>query len=481
MATQIPQNRCVLSLGQTARATGGHLNGPEDLELAGISTDSRALSPGALFVALKGVRDGHEFLADAFQRGAAAALVEHGRYPGNQPRVEVSDTLSALGALARFHLTRLRARRPLTVIAIGGSAGKTTTKEFAAALAQKLFGSVLVTPGNLNNLIGVPATLLTLTEQHRAAVIECGTSLRGEIARLAAILQPDVAAVVNVDIEHSEGLGGLEDIADEESALFKGAGLAVVPAGESRLLSRIPPGTRVITFGESETADVRLAGRVAGEDGSSSIRVVLGPKLSLTGRPEELRAHLPQIGAAAALDAAAAVASVAAAAPRPLGREELAAMASALEAVRPPAGRMTPRSIAGIIVIDDTYNANPRSMFAALRAARETADARGTRLVVALGDMLELGELAAAAHNEVIREVARVRPNAFLAVGAEMAAACEASKLTAQGWSSVIIKAADSNEAARIVPQLASAGDVLLVKGSRGLRMERVIEALEQA
>src|SRR5262249_34319332 len=169
---------------------------------------------------------------------------------------------------ARRHLQRVRAEVRLPSIAVGGAAGKTTTKELLAAAARAVFGPTLATPGNLNNRIGVPMTIFTLSGQHRAAVVECGTNLRGEIAQLARIVEPDVALVLNVDIEHSAGLGSLEEIADEEAALFSTARrFAIVPAKQAILDSRIPARLRVLTFGTSPDADVRLASRAALQNG----------------------------------------------------------------------------------------------------------------------------------------------------------------------------------------------------------------------
>ena len=269
MATPIPNNQCAFRLDEIATATGGEMFGAPDLAVRGVTNDTRALTAGALFVALRGVdRDGHGYLADAARCGAAAALVERGRRPAGRAglaaiaAVEVDDTLAALGDLARHHLRRTRAARPLACVAIGGAVGKTSTKELCAAVVRALFGETLATPGNLNNLIGVPMTIFTLGKRHRAAVLECGTNTRGEIVRLARIVEPDVAAVLNVDVEHSEGLGGLKEIADEEAALFSTARGAVVACAEERLvMARIPRGAQVVTFGADVAADVRIAAR----------------------------------------------------------------------------------------------------------------------------------------------------------------------------------------------------------------------------
>jgi UDP-N-acetylmuramoyl-tripeptide--D-alanyl-D-alanine ligase len=474
MATPIPSNRCGLSAAEIIDATGASAPAAAVAGVHGVSIDSRTIAAGALFVALRGNRDGHEFLERAAARGAAAAIVERGR-AGALPCFETTDTLAALGELARYHLARVRAAHPLPTIAIGGAAGKTSTKELTAALARALFGEILSTPGNLNNRIGVPMTLLTLNERQRAAVIECGTNQRGEIARLAAMVRPDVALVLNVDIEHTEGLGSLEGVADEEAALYAGARVAVVGTDEALLRERIPAGSTTLTFGTSSDADVRLAHRKVIGPGHQQIVLTLPPSMVESGADPNLQATLGLLGAASAMNAAAAVAAVIAAYGRPVGAVERAALSAALGYVRPVEGRLSTREIADIIVIDDTYNANPRSVRAALAAARETAEAIGARLLVALGDMLELGALSAAMHAEIVRDVNRARPAALVAVGPEMAAAINRDTHDP----AVLIRlAADSAAAAAVVREIVRPGDVLLVKGSRGIVMERIIEGL---
>jgi len=481
MATPIPVNQCRFSAAEIVRATGAAFTGAKEMTFAGVSIDSRSISPGALFVALRGVRDGHEFIRGAAERGATAALVERGRTDSALACFEVDDTLAALGALARFHLNRVRALHPLPTIAVGGAAGKTTTKELTAALARALFGEILATPGNLNNLIGVPMTILTLTDAHRAAVLECGTNRRGEIARLAQIVAPDVALVLNVDVEHTEGLGSLEGVADEEAALFATARVAVVGTAEAMLLARVPAGMRTVKFGAAADAGVRLASRVVVAPGRQRIALALARSMTAAGVDAGLEARLGLLGAASAMNAAAAVAAVSAAWPHPLGRNDLAAMARALAAVEPVAGRLSTREAAGIVIIDDTYNANPRSVRVALEAARETADGLHTRLVVALGDMLELGALAPAMHAEAVRDIYRARPDACVAVGQEMAAAIRAVDGDGVMRPPLLELAADSAAAATAVRGLVRPGDVLLVKGSRGIAMERIIDALAAA
>ncbi len=526
MATPIPVNRCRFSAADVIRATGAIFKGASAMVVDGVSIDSRSIAPGNLFVALHGARDGHEFLRAAAACGAGAALVERGRADAALACFEVEDPLTALGSLARFHLHRVRALHPLPTIAIGGAAGKTTTKELTAAIARALFGEVLATPGNLNNRIGLPMTILTLTDAHRAAVLECGTNQRGEIARLATIVAPDVALVLNVDVEHTEGLGSLEDVADEEAELFKTARIAIVGTAETMLIDRIPAAMRTLKFGAAADADVRLASRVVVTPGRQRIAIALARSMTADGIDAVLEAKLGLIGAASAMNAAAAVAAVIAACSRRLRRDDVAAIARALAAVEPVAGRLATREVDGIVVIDDTYNANPRSVRVALEAARETADGLHARLIVAIGDMLELGALAPPMHAEAIRDLHCVRPDACVAVGPEMAAAVHAinrdgvapppspaidprsAASLSEGRSPspaidlipaadpalsatvqalnrdrdtrplTIQLAPDSAAAARIVRRLVRPGDVLLVKGSRGIAMERIISGL---
>jgi UDP-N-acetylmuramoyl-tripeptide--D-alanyl-D-alanine ligase len=478
MATPIPVNRCRFGAADIIRATGATFSGSQGTIFEGVGIDSRSIEPGNLFIALRGVRDGHEFLDAAATRGAAAALVERGRTNPLLACFEVDDTLKALGALARFHLNRIRAHHSLPTIAIGGAAGKTTTKELTAAMARALFGEILATPGNLNNLIGLPMTLLTLTDSHHAAVLECGTNQRGEIARLAAIIAPDVALVLNVDVEHTEGLGSLEGVADEEAELFKTARIAIAGTTESMLLARIPASMRTVKFGAGADADLRLASRVIVSPGRQRIAIALARWITAEGVDAAVEANLGLIGAASAMNAVAGLAAVTAALGRPLLRNDLAAISRALAMVQPVPGRLATREIADVIVIDDTYNANPRSVRVALAAARETADGLDARLIVAMGDMLELGSLSPAMHVEAVRDLYRSKPDACVAVGPEIAAAVREISGDEVTRPPVIELAGDSIAAAGIVRDLVRPGDVLLVKGSRGIAMERIIDGL---
>jgi UDP-N-acetylmuramoyl-tripeptide--D-alanyl-D-alanine ligase len=481
MATPIPINQCEFTIAEVVQAIGGTLvRASTSSSIAGIargvSIDTRSISPGAIFVALRGAgTDGHDYLAQAAASGAVAAIVAKGRHRPDLDCIEVSDTLDALGRIAHHHLARTVATRALPLIAIGGAVGKTTTKELTAAVVHAIFGSTLSTPGNLNNLIGVPMTIFTLTGDHRAAVLECGTNTRGEIPKLARIVAPDVAMVLNVDLEHSEGLGTLDEIADEEAALFSTARrYAVASADEPMVLSRIPKHLRRITFGKSADAHVRLVNRSVGA--RSRVRVGIANDMVAARVEPFIETEIALLGESAALNCTAAIAGVAAMRATPLESHELDSIAAALTAVQPVAGRLASTSINGIFVIDDTYNSNPRSIRAALAAACEVADGFGARLVIAMGDMLELGDQSASAHQDAIRDVMRSRPAAFVAVGPEMNSATAVVSRDAN--TTAILTAPDSIAAAKIIAGLMRPGDVLLVKGSRGIAMERIIERL---
>lgn len=478
MGTPIPTNECRFTLVEAARATSGELFGTNEGEAHGISIDTRSLQAGAIFVALIGVADGHHYLAEAVRRGAAAAVVNRGRRISEIPCIEVDDTLEALGELARFHLERARRTRKIPSIAIGGAAGKTTTKEITALLMRAIYGTTLATPGNLNNRIGVPMTLLTLRDEHRAMVIECGTNTRGEIPRLARIVQPDVALVLNVDLEHTEGLGTLADVAEEESALMRGARCAAVfPADDPMLAPRAPRELRAVTFGFGAAADVRIEERSPTPEGRMRIRIRLARELVAPGVEPVVASEIAMLGGAPASNCAAAVAALAAAVETRLNAETLAAIETALSSVTPVAGRLSIRRLGDILIIDDTYNANPRSVRAALAAARETADSRGARLVIALGDMLELGELSASAHRDALAEVLRARPSILVTVGPEMARAAKSTPGDQFADINTIL-VADSERASHVMRESVRAGDIILVKGSRGMAMERIVEVL---
>jgi UDP-N-acetylmuramoyl-tripeptide--D-alanyl-D-alanine ligase len=446
-----------------------------------VSTDTRAIPPGALFVALRGDRfDAHAFLPEAKEKGAGAAVVREGTpaVPG-LPVFEVPDTLRALGALASFH----RRRFAIPVAAVAGSNGKTTTKEMLASILRTR-GPALATEGNLNNEVGVPLTIFRLSAEHRAAVLELGMSAPGELARLTEIARPDAGVVTLVAAEHLEFLKDLDGVADAEGELYRGlrpGSVAVVNADDARCLAqaeRVVPGVRKILFGKSPLADVRLVRVVP--LGVEGMKILLegeewdgrsgGGRLGGNLQRSRVEVRLRFVGEHNAMNAAAAAATAAALS---YSFEEIS---RGLSSARPYSHRS--RVVAGaggVTILDDCYNASPASMEAALATLASLVEGGKGRAVAVLGDMLELGAFEEEAHRALGRSVgdARVAVAAFFG---------PRSPLTFEEFSrSSSVSAAHFTEIEPLLawlrPRLAP-GDVLLVKGSRGMKLERVVDAL---
>jgi UDP-N-acetylmuramoyl-tripeptide--D-alanyl-D-alanine ligase len=449
---------------ELAAATGGRWIGTPPAAIEGVSTDTRTIGPGTLFVALRGERfDGHAFLAEAFGRGAAAAIVaEPGGAGQAGPLLAVPDTLAALGAVARHHRARFR----IPVVGVTGSNGKTTTREMIAAILATR-GKVLRTEGNLNNEVGVPLTLFGLDASHQAAVIEMGMNHPGEIARLAAIALPQVGVVTLAAPAHLEGLGTVEAVADAKAELYQGlpeGGIAIANADDGRMLKRAQAsGRRMITFSAAKgrRGDVVVLEIVS--QGLDGLRFVLG-----VGN-REVPVHIPGlVGAHNAANAAAAAAAAIA-----LGCTDRE-IARGLADVRPVGRRLRlDRLPSGTRLVDDCYNANPASMSAALRTVVDLA-AGGGRPVAVLGDMLELGAFEAEAHRALGEEAARAGLAALAAFGPRARATAEAAR--AAGLEAFHTE--DLDALVRWARATLQPSDVLLVKGSRGMKLERLVEAL---
>lgn len=450
--------------------TGARPVGELPAAIARVHTDTRSLQAGDLFVALQGERfDAHDFLPQARAAGAVAAIACHGLAEAGLPGVEVPDTRLALGELSR----RWRERFTLPLIAVTGSNGKTTVTQMIARILRTAAGDAAhATQGNLNNDIGVPLTLLRLRPSHRLAVIELGMNHPGEIAWLASLARPTVALVNNAQREHQEFMGTVEAVARENGEVIRALGadgVAVFPSDDAHtaVWRELAQGRRALTFSDTDTgADVRAL-TAHWQDGAWALHA--------TTPAGEIRCRLLIAGRHNVRNALAAAACALAAGVSP---DHIAA---GLEAFEPVGGRsraLTLHLPAGpVTLVDDTYNANPDSVVAAIHVLAELPAPR----LLLLGDMGEVGEQGLAFHLEVLRH-ARVRGiETVHCAGQWMQQACAA--LQAAGEPAPRHWAEVADLAAFVASELgrADAAPVrsVLVKGSRFMRMERVVQALQ--
>ncbi len=446
------------TLAEFARLAGGILQGA-DRPYTNVASDSRALQAGELFVALKGPSfDGHEFVAAAASAGAAGAVVAYAQ-PVPLAQIVVADTQAALERAARAW----RAQFSGPLVGVAGSNGKTTAKEMTAAILTEA-GPCLATRGNLNNHIGVPLTLLRLTPAERFAVVEMGANHAGEVAHLVEVARPTVGLITNAGAEHLEGFGSLEGVARAEGEMVAGleaAATAVINADDAFApLWRGSTAARVVTFGVRKAADFSASAVQAavGAEGFST-RFHLSAPLGSA----EIRLNLG--GAHNVANALAAAAAAAAAGAR------LEHIVAGLAAVRAVPGRLQfRRSLGGGWLIDDSYNANPSSVRAAIEVL---ATLPGRRWLV-LGDMAELGAFALEEHIRLGEYARSAGLERLYATGPLSARAAEAFGAGAQSFADVPALIA----ALRTAVAAGGADVRLLVKGSRFNRLERVIEAL---
>jgi len=425
----------------------------------GISTDSRQCQAGEIFVALRGEKfDGHQFAEKVLSAGALAAVVEKSWFESHANRagnfIVVDEALPALQKIGQT----IRRRWGKTALAITGSNGKTTTKEMVASvLAQNKF--VLKTAGNLNNHIGVPLTLAALQHSHDFAVIEMGMNHDGEIAQLCEMAAPNFGLITNVGRAHIEFFKTLDGVARAKGELFeylrRRDGIAFLNADDAKLKTVLPSGTKAITYGIAQAAQVQ--GKIAGVDENGCV--------TLAWKNQNILLAIPGIHNAINALAAVAVGEYFGMAP-----EQIRA---ALAGTLPAAKRMQVFKRGAVTIINDAYNANPESMRAALEfLATLPMPGKGHRLAV-LGDMLELGEAAPAAHAEIGALINRLPIDAVFAYGPHMQHLVQAMGTTK--WAEHFEnKKRLSEEVSRSVRP----GDVILLKGSRGMAMEEVVEQL---
>ena len=448
--------------------TGGDLlQGEEATRFDGVSIDSRTVAPAQLFVAIRGpAHDGHLFVEGALAAGAAGVLIERGRAlpiaaTPALPVIAVDDTTRSLGALAAGHRRCFKG----PVVAITGSNGKTTTKEMCAAILSQS-APCLKSRGNLNNEFGLPLTLLERAADHRALVVEIGMNHRGEIAPLAAIARPTVAVVTNVGTAHIEFLGSRDEIAAEKGDLLAALdedAVAVLNADDHRVMALAErTRARILRFGQHAEAEVR-AQRITslGERGFA---------FDLVTDSDRVPVHVAGLGEPTVWNALAASAAALAA------DASLASVSEGLARYQPISGRMErvplPRNI---ILIDDTYNANPQSMEVALRSLTELKGK--SRGVAVLGDMGELGDSAGAAHRATGALVAELGLDFLFALGRFASEIAEGA--TEAGMSPDRVHVGTSHdETSGELRQILQGNDWVLVKGSRSMQMERVVEAL---
>lgn len=455
-----------LTLAEIARAVGAETPGSEPVGSAtGVSTDSRSISAGELFFALRGPNfDGHEYIGDAMARGACGAVVAASRVGSlrglqtDRPLIVVDDPLMALGELARFHRRML----PADVIAVVGSNGKTTTKAMIDhVLSADRRGRASFK--SFNNSIGVPLTLLSATRTDEYLVVEIGTNAPGEVAALAAIAEPNIAVVVSIGEEHLEKLGDLRGVAREECAVFSAVrpgGFAAVNIDCDAAREFLPDdGPTVVTFGYDERADLRVT-RAAYRDGWLSFE--------LNGK---FAYRLPAPGVHNASNAAAAVAV---ARRFGLGHE---AIAQRLESFAVPPMRGQIQVVGGVTFINDAYNANPPSVLAAVQTLETFPSGSGKRYFV-LGEMRELGAQSRAAHRRVVERLGASRIDHVLLVGAAVdhVGGSDATLFGPRIETCAGVEACAAELSRRLRP-----GDVVLVKASRAVALDRLLSMVQPA
>jgi len=459
------------TLARVLLATGGHLlSGKAEGVFQNISTDTRNVQAGDLFVALCGEKfDGHDFLVEAVRNGAAGILVS--RRPEKEmsavPVVKVQDTLIALGDLTNYKRMKMKQVR---VIAITGSCGKTTVKEMTASILGLKY-NILKTKGNFNNLVGLPLSLLPVEGHHDFAVMEMGMNHPGEIARLTEIADPDIACITNVQAAHLEGVGSIEGVAKAKGELFAGirsSGTLVVNYDDKRVRELASScRQRKIHFGRSVHADVRALRLSSLGERGMAFTLAIG-KQSDRVRIQSLGSHnVSNALAAAGIAHAAGV--------------KFADIVTGLENFRPADKRLQVQEIrGGIKLVNDAYNANPSSMVAALETLQRMD--RTHQKIAILGDMFELGEQSVVAHRSVGEAAAKLKFDYVLAVG-EFAKTVVESARRGGIEKGRALSFAGKEEltkwlCAEIDKGVIRKGDWLLLKGSRGMRMETVMQAL---
>jgi len=437
----------------------------ERKRITGVSIDSRTVKPGELFVAVRGDRfDGHDFVPDAIKRGAWGAVVERSSLEGKYGTLgtlknimPVEDTLSSLQEMSMLH----RKKFPAPVVGITGSNGKTTTKEMLASILRQR-GPCLKTEGNLNNHIGVPLTLLKIDASHRSAIIEMGMSGLNEIELLARLALPDVGVITNIGPAHLKFLGSTDRVAEAKAELLTGMrpdGTAVLNADDRYFgVLRKKYSGRIISFGTDQSADVY---------GSDVTQARDFLDFSISADNKKVPVRLRTVGRHNVSNALAATAAALA-----LGTP-LETVKFGLEEFHAVTMRSELREVDGRTIICDYYNANPNSVLAALETLASLPG--NARTIAVLGDMLELGDASDNAHAEIGRRTAGLGITHLIAVGPESRRTAGGAR--AEGMPRERVHEAETvSRAASLLREVSKPGDRVLIKGSRGMKMEKILE-----
>ncbi len=454
------------SVDEIAKATGGRIMAGRSRKTRGVCIDSRKVTRGCLFIAIKGERfDGHDFVLKAFKKGAGVAIVSESKLAGSQAPgktlIVVEDTVQALQDVAAYHRRRFK---KLVVVGITGSNGKTTVKDMTACVLSKKY-KTLKTKGNLNNHIGAPLTLLRLNSSHEAAVIEMGMSGPGEIAALTKMTAPSIGVITNISSAHIGSFRSIARLRKAKAELIENMpknGKVALNADDMNSRPLIEKATRkTITFGRSLGADVLLVDTWPNSGA--------GRWAAIYYKNREQVTHIPLLGQHHTENALAAFAVGALAGVDP---EDIAA---GIDKVKPAAMRMELSKLPnGAVLINDAYNANPASTRAALESVSEYK--RTGRLIFVFGDMLELGSAGPAAHKKTAMQAAKAGVDRLYTIG--KLASIMGKEAALRG---VEYKATKSHERiAKELSRILKPGDTVLIKGSRGMAMEKVAQSLNE-
>lgn len=453
----------IMGLDEIIKAVKGELiSGDISTKIEGVSTDSRNIKSGDIFIPIVGEKfDGHGFIKSSLEEEAAASLTSKPMDPINgKALIRVEDTLKALGDIAAFY----RSKFNIPVVGITGSVGKTSTKDMVSAALSRKF-NVLKTQGNFNNQIGLPLTIFNLDSFHQAAVLEMGMSGFGEISSLTAIARPDIAVITNIGLSHIEKLGSRQNILKAKMEIFEGlkSGGLVVLNGDDKLLYGLKDllKFRTVYYGMEDGLTYQACNvKSMGEQGTS---------FEITYKNNDYKVNVPVPGIHNIYNALAAIA---------VGIEMNMPMESIIEGISeftPSKMRLNIISHKGIKVINDAYNASPQSMEAAIEVLKDIGDSGRTFAV--LGDMLEMGEWAYKAHTDVGKYAVSKGVDYIITVG-ENAKSIASGAIDSGAARDSVFSFDNNSEVSSFLKSIVKEGDIILVKGSRGMKMEDIVDSL---